>query len=118
MKATTKLAMSAVLACGAVFAVAGPAAAQVRFGFGVGPGYAVPAPTYTCYDAYGSYISTDPYCNAYGAPSYAPPAYYGGYGYEQRGWDRDRDRHYDRDRDRDHRDRERAYEGRGDRDRR
>src|SRR6185437_7656732 len=80
MRKITKIAIGAAMACGAAVAVAAPAAAQVSFGVGVGPaygyGYAPPppvVPAYSCYDAYGNYIYSYPYCTAYVAPVYAPP---------------------------------------------
>jgi hypothetical protein len=81
MRTIAKLAIGAAMACGAAVAVAAPAAAQVSFGVGVGVpgayGYVAPAPVvpaYSCYDAYGNYIYSYPYCTAYAAP------YYYGYG--------------------------------------
>src|SRR5205823_5003301 len=75
MRNLTKLAIGAVLACGAAIATAAPAAAQVSFGIGVGapvvpvaPAY----PAYSCYDPYGNYVYSYPYCTAY---SYPAPVY-------------------------------------------
>ena len=78
MRKITKIAIGAAMACGAAVAVAAPAAAQVSFGVGVGPayGYVAPppvVPAYSCYDAYGNYIYSYPYCTAYAAPVYVPP---------------------------------------------
>ena len=127
MRNITKFGVSAVMACGAAISTVAPAAAQVSFGIGVGPGYpAYSAPAYpSCYDAYGNYVYSYPYCTAYASPPVVQPYY---------GWDRDRDwwRHRDfdlrRDRDREvaMRDRERRehrdfddrdHRGFGDRDR-
>ena len=75
MRNVTKLAVGAVLACGAAIATAGPAAAQVSFGIGIGaPAYPV-YPAYSCYDAYGNYLYSYPYCTAYAAPVYPAPVY-------------------------------------------
>jgi len=95
MRKITKIAIGAAMACGAAVAVAAPAAAQVSFGIGVGPaygpayGYVAPpppvVPAYSCYDAYGNYIYSYPYCTAYAAPVYVPPVvepYFGiGFGF-------------------------------------
>src|SRR5579864_8002364 len=101
MKKITKIAVGAAMACGAAVAVAAPAAAQVSFGVGVGPGYGYVAPApvvpaYSCYDAYGNYIYSYPYCTAYAAPVYAPPVVepYFGIGIGGWGWG---GRHFDRD---------------------
>jgi uncharacterized membrane protein len=95
MRNITKLAIGAVLACGAAIATAAPAAAQVSFGIGVGapvvpvaPAY----PAYSCYDAYGNYVYSYPYCTAYSypAPVYGGPIvepYFGvGLGFGGWGW--------------------------------
>lgn len=72
MKTIAKLAVGAVMACGVAFAATAPAAAQVEFGLGVGP--VAPAPVYpSCYDAYGNYIYSYPYCTAYVYPGYVEP---------------------------------------------
>jgi hypothetical protein len=100
MRTIVKLAVGAVMACGAAVAVAAPAAAQVSFGFGVGgPPVVAPAyPAYSCYDAYGNYVYSYPYCTAYSyaAPVYGPSVvepYFGigiggGWGYGHRDFDR------------------------------
>lgn len=69
MKNITKLALGTVMLCGVAIAAAAPAAAQVSFGIGVGSGYQAYAPAPACYDAYGNYVSSYPYCTAYGAPA-------------------------------------------------
>ncbi|HEX5280581.1 MAG TPA: hypothetical protein VFW28_10935 [Micropepsaceae bacterium] len=74
MRTIAKLAIGAAMACGAAVAATAPAAAQVSFGIGVGPAYpyAAPvAPAYSCYDAYGNYLYSYPYCTAY--PAYVAP---------------------------------------------
>ncbi len=101
MRKFVKMGLGAVLACGAAVAVAAPAAAQVSFGIGVGPayGYVAPpppvVPAYSCYDAYGNFIYSYPYCTAYAAPVYAPPVvapYFGiGLGFGGWGWGGHRD---------------------------
>ncbi len=111
MRKIAKIGLGVALACGAAVAVAAPAAAQVSFGIGVGPayGYAPPppvVPAYSCYDAYGNYVYSYPYCTAYAAPVYgyggpvvAP--YFGiGLGFGGYGWGghRDFDRGHDFDR--------------------
>jgi hypothetical protein len=101
MRTIAKLAIGAVMAGGAAFAVAAPAAAQVGFGIGVGPGYAypaVPAPAYSCYDGYGNYIYSYPYCTAYYAPPiYAPPVVEPYFGIGIGGFGFGGHRHFDRD---------------------
>src|SRR5579872_7374378 len=73
MKMIAKLAIGAMMAGGVAVAAAAPAAAQVEFGLGVGP-VAPVAPAYpSCYDVYGNYIYSYPYCTAYGNPGYVEP---------------------------------------------
>lgn len=83
MKNISKLALATVTLCGVAVAAAAPAAAQVSVGIGMGPGY-VPAPA--CYDAYGNYLYSYPYCTAYGAPAYVAPSVQFGFG-ERHDWD-------------------------------
>jgi len=80
MRTIAKLAIGAAMACGAAVAATAPAAAQVGFGIGVAPPYVAPAPV--CYDAYGNYIYSYPYCTAYPDYYVAPPviAPYFGFG--------------------------------------
>lgn len=134
MRNITKLGIGAAMICGGVIATAAPAAAQISFGIGVGPAYRpYPVrPAYpSCYDAYGNYLYSYPYCAAYAPPAYVPPVVQPYYRWD-RDWDWrrreawehrfDRDRDWDRDGDRD-RDRDFARRGRefhgewGDRDR-
>jgi hypothetical protein len=93
MRKIMKIAIGAAMACGAAVAVAAPAAAQVSFGVGVGPayGYGYPAPVvpaYSCYDGYGNYLYSYPYCTAYAAPVYGGPVVepYFGIGIGGYGW--------------------------------
>ena len=74
MKNITKVAFGAVMLCGVAVAAAAPASAQVRLGIGVGPAYPAYAPAPACYDAYGNYVYSYPYCTAYGAPAYVAPS--------------------------------------------
>jgi hypothetical protein len=93
MKTIAKLATGAILACGLTAAATAPAAAAVRFNIGIGaPVVAAPSP-YSCYDAYGNYAYSTPYCTAYTAPYVAPQVQFT-FG------DRDRDRGAFHDRDR------------------
>jgi hypothetical protein len=87
MKTFTKFAIGTAMACGLAVAAVAPAAAQVGFGFGVAP----VAPAYpSCYDGYGNYIYSYPYC-AYTSPAYVEPyvgvglGWGGGY-WGARGW--------------------------------
>ena len=93
MRTIAKLAIGAAMACGAAVAATAPAAAQVSFGIGVGPAYPYAVPAYSCYDAYGNYIYSYPYCTAYAAPVYAPPVVepYFGIGIGGFGWGGHRD---------------------------
>ena len=91
MRNMVKIALGTLMLCGAVAAVTGPAAAQVRFGIGVAPAY-VPAPS--CYDVYGNYAYSYPYCTAYGTPAYVAPSVQFRFGERH---DRG-DHHIDRDR--------------------
>ena len=92
MKTIAKFATGAILA-GALTATAiAPAGAAVRFGVGIG---APVGPAYSCYDGYGNYVYSYPYCTAYSTPYVAPQI-------QLRFGDRDhgrRDYHYQ---DRDH----------------
>jgi hypothetical protein len=90
MKNITKFALGTVMLCGVAVAATAPAAAQVSFGIGVNPGY--PAYASSCYDAYGNYLYSYPYCTAYGAPAIIAPSLQFGFGDRH---DRD-DHHFDR----------------------
>src|SRR5437763_9920255 len=74
MRTIAKLAASAVIACGAALASTAPAAAQVSFGVGIGAPVAPVYPAYpaysSCYDGYGNYVYSYPYCTEYAAPVY------------------------------------------------
>lgn len=109
MKNITKLALGTVMLCGAAVAATPPAAAQVSFGIGGGPGYPAYAPAPSCYDVYGNYVYSYPYCTAYGAPAYVAPSVQFRFGERH---DRD-DHHFDRG-DHDRGDRGHAMRG-GDR---
>lgn len=93
MKNITKLALGTVMLCSVAVAATAPAAAQVSFGIGVGPGYPAYAPAPSCYDAYGNYVYSYPYCTAYGAPAIVAPSVQFGFGERH---DRG-DHHVDRD---------------------
>lgn len=87
MRSITKLGITAAMICGAAIATAAPAAAQINFGIGIGPTYRPYAarPAFaSCYDVYGNYVYSYPYCTAYAPPTYVPPAVQPYYG-----WDRD-----------------------------
>lgn len=112
MKTIAKLGMGVVLVCGLAAAATAPASAQVRFGVGINPPAVVPPPAYSCYDAYGNYVYSYPYCTAYPAP-YVGPSLSFRFGDRDRDWrrfhdrDRDRGRNWDRSFDRgDHGDRD------------
>lgn len=105
MKNISKLALGTVMLCGVAIAATAPAAAQVSFGVRVGPGYPAYAPVPACYDAYGNYVYSYPYCTAYGAPAVVAPSIQFGFGVR----DRD-DHHFDRD---DHGRGDRGHEMRG-----
>ena len=94
MKTIAKLATGVILACSLATAATVPASAGVRFSVGLGAPVVAPTATYSCYDAYGNYISTSPYCSEYPAP-YAAPSFNLTFG----GRDRDRGEFHDRDRD-------------------
>jgi hypothetical protein len=77
MKRVAKLALGALLMAGAAFAVATPAAAQVSFGIGIGPGYYRHSPRYAVCNPYSRYY--DPYyCGDYD-DYYGPPLYIDGF---------------------------------------
>lgn len=80
MKNISKFAIGTVMLCGLAVAATAPAAANVRVGIGVGPVYPAYAPAPACYDAYGNYVYSYPYCTAYGAPAIVAPSVQFGFG--------------------------------------
>jgi hypothetical protein len=93
MKTIAKLATGAILACGLAAAATAPAIAAVHFNVGIGAPVVTPPAAYACYNAYGNYVYSYPYCTAYPAPYVASQVNltFG-----------DRDRGAFRDQDRDH----------------
>ena len=95
MKTIAKLATGAILACGLAAATTAPAGAAVRFGVGIGTPVVVPPAAYSCYDVYGNYVYSYPYCTAAAVPYVAPQVHL-------RFGDRDRGRSGFGDHNRDH----------------
>jgi hypothetical protein len=85
MNSITKFALGAAVICGVAAATTAPAAAQVSFGLGIGAPVAPVEPVYAyCYDAYGNYIYSYPYCAAYDYGPIIEP--YVGLGFNDWGW--------------------------------
>lgn len=113
MRTIAKLATSAILVCGLAAAATVPASAAVRFGIGIGAPVVAPPVAYSCYDAYGNYVYSYPYCTAYPAPYVAPQAGFVFGGRDRDAFHSDRDRGRDVDHSHDRGDRGGRDHGRG-----